>query len=71
MIPQFKSMTEMLERFPDEQACIDHLTEIRWRNGKFCPHCGSIKVYTFLELGSIRMTIPPIKGWELSIFMER
>lgn len=49
MLLQFKSLTEMLSRFPDEQSCIDHLTTIRWRNGKFCPHCGSAKVYTFAD----------------------
>lgn len=47
MFAQFNSLVEMLERFPDEQSCIDHLTAIRWRNGAFCPHCGSVKVYTF------------------------
>ena len=49
MLPQFKSLTAMLERFPDEQSCIDHLTVTRWRNGKFCPRCGSVKVYTFKD----------------------
>ena len=48
MIQQFNSIMELVGRFPDEQSCIDHLTEIRWRNGKFCPHCGGTeKVYTF------------------------
>ena len=50
MIPQFKSLTEMVARFPDEQSCVDHLTEVRWRNRKFCPHCGGAeKVYTFKD----------------------
>lgn len=50
MFPAFKSLVEMMARFPDEQSCIDHLTEIRWRNGKFCPHCGGTeKVYTFKD----------------------
>ena len=46
-ISQFSSLTQMLACFPDEQACIDHLTAVRWRNGAACPHCGSMKVYTF------------------------
>ena len=46
-MPEFNSLTEMLERFPDEQACIDYMTEIRWRHGKACPYCGSTRVYTF------------------------
>ncbi len=49
MLPAFKSLTQMMARFPDEQSCIDHLTAIHWRNGAFCPHCGSVKVYTFKD----------------------
>ncbi len=44
---QFSSLIEMLEVFGDEQACIDHLTNLRWRDGAYCPHCGSAKVYHF------------------------
>lgn len=47
MIARFNSLTELLDKFPDEQSCIDHLTEIRWRNGAYCPYCGSVKVYTY------------------------
>jgi len=47
MLPEFKSLIEMLKRFPTEQSCIDYLTEIRWRNSTFCPYCGSVKVYHF------------------------
>lgn len=50
MLPQFESLTGLLKRFPDEQSCIDHLTEIRWQDGAFCPHCGSMKVYHFKDL---------------------
>jgi transposase-like protein len=39
----------MLKRFPDEQSCIDYLTEIRWRDGMYCPYCGSNKVYHFKD----------------------
>lgn len=28
------------ERFPDEQACIDHLIAVRWPEGFVCQHCG-------------------------------
>lgn len=49
MVTQFNSLVDMLKAFPDEQSCIDHLTAIRWRNGKACPHCGSMKVYTFKD----------------------
>ena len=31
---------DLMDAFPDEQACVDHLRAIRWKNGEFCPHCG-------------------------------
>lgn len=50
MIQQFNSLFEMVAAFPDEQSCVDHLRSIRWKNGAFCPHCGSTKVYHFSDL---------------------
>ena len=38
-----------MEAFPDEQAAIDHLRSIRWRDGAYCPHCGSTKIYHFSD----------------------
>jgi transposase-like protein len=49
MLKQFASLHEMVAAFPDEQSCIDHLRSIRWRDGAFCPHCGSVKVYHFSD----------------------
>ena len=49
MIQQFKSLFEMVKAFPDEQSCIDHLRSIRWKNGAFCPACGSTRVYNFSD----------------------
>ena len=49
MMPEFKSLTEMIARFPDEQSCIDYVTAVRWQNGPACPYCGSTKVYTFKD----------------------
>ncbi len=49
MIQQFDSLIEMMEVFSDEQVCIDHLRAIRWKDGAFCPHCGSTKVYHFKD----------------------
>ena len=49
MIAETNSLYELFEAFPDEQACLDHLASIRWRDGKFCPHCGSLKVYDFSD----------------------
>lgn len=38
-----------MNAIPDEQAAIDHFRAIRWRNGAYCPHCGSAKVYNFSD----------------------
>jgi transposase-like protein len=49
MLVQFKSLVELLRAIPDEQTAIDHFTAIRWRNGAFCPLCGSDRVYHFSD----------------------
>jgi transposase-like protein len=46
---QFNTLIEMMDAFPDEQSAIDHLRAIRWKDGAFCPHCGSTKVYHFSD----------------------
>jgi transposase-like protein len=37
----FKTLPALFAAFPNEQVAIDHLTAIRWANGKFCPLCGN------------------------------
>jgi transposase-like protein len=49
VVTNFDSLFGLLEAFPDEQACIDHLRAIRWKDGEFCPHCGSGKIYHFSD----------------------
>jgi transposase-like protein len=49
VLTQFNSILEMMEAFPDEQSCIDHLTAIRWRNGEYCPYCGGTELYHFSD----------------------
>jgi transposase-like protein len=39
MIANFDSLFDLMDAFPNEQACIDHLRSIRWRDGEFCPYC--------------------------------
>src|SRR5690242_8060365 len=41
MLRHFDSLMDLLDEFPDEQSCIDHVTAIRWRHGKFCALCGN------------------------------
>jgi transposase-like protein len=49
VIKQFDSLFDMMEAFPDEQSAIDQLRSIRWKNGAFCPYCGSTRVYNFSD----------------------
>lgn len=35
------NLIEIFRCFPDQQACIDHLESIRFKDGAYCPHCGS------------------------------
>ena len=44
---EFKSLSELTSKIRSEQSAIDYFTSIRWRNGAFCPYCGSVKVYHF------------------------
>lgn len=45
----FDSLFGLMDAFPDEQACVDHLRSIRWRDGEFCPHCGGNRIYHFSD----------------------
>lgn len=45
----FDTLFQMMAAFPDEQAAIDHFTAVRWKEGAYCPHCGSTKVYHFSD----------------------
>ena len=38
------NLIEVMERYPDQESCIDHLERIRWRGTPVCPHCGCIEV---------------------------
>lgn len=49
MIKQFDSLYDLMEAFTDEQSCVDHFRSIRWKDGAYCPHCGSVKVYHFKD----------------------
>lgn len=49
MLTNFNSLYDLMTAFPDEQSCIDHFRAIRWKNGEFCPHCGSGRVYHFKD----------------------
>ncbi len=35
------NLIEVMERFRDQESCIEHLERIRWRGTPICPHCES------------------------------
>ena len=37
----YRSLIELLDTFPDEKSCVEHLVTLRWPTGPICPHCGS------------------------------
>jgi len=37
------SIDELREMFPDEEACRRFLEKAIWAEGRFCPHCGSLR----------------------------
>ncbi|MCW6512023.1 transposase [Hyphomicrobiales bacterium BP6-180914] len=49
MIKNFDSLFDLMNAFPDDQACVDHLRAIRWKDGEFCPYCNGSKIYTFSD----------------------
>lgn len=49
MLKSFNSIFEMMREIPDEHAAIEHFEAIRWRNGAFCPHCNSKRIYHFAD----------------------
>ena len=35
------NLIEVMERFPDQESCIEYLERIRWRGTPVCLHCES------------------------------
>jgi transposase-like protein len=46
---EFTSLIDLTKKIRSEQDAIDYFTNIRWRNGAFCPYCGTTKVYHFSD----------------------
>ena len=38
------NLIEVMERYPDQESCIEHLERIRWRGKPVCPLCGCVEV---------------------------
>lgn len=45
MLPEFKSIFDLLKAFPTEQSCIDHLERLSWNGNPVSPFDASSKVY--------------------------
>ena len=45
------NLIEVMERYPDQESCINHLERIRWRGTPVCPHCRCVKVVRKKENG--------------------
>lgn len=41
----FNSIIEIMDTFPDEQACIDYLTKMRWKGNVVSPFDPTSRVY--------------------------
>jgi transposase-like protein len=37
-----RTFHELLDWFPDDQACLSYLERVRWGRGFVCPHCGTV-----------------------------
>lgn len=49
MKAQFKSLIDFLAFFKDEETCLKHFEQMRFRNGEYCPHCGHTSIYRFKD----------------------
>lgn len=45
MLPEFKSIFDLLKAFPTEQSCIDHLERLSWNGNPVSPFDAASKVY--------------------------
>lgn len=48
-LPKFNNLVQVMQYFSDENVCLEHLKQMRWKNGAYCPHCGCQKVYSFSD----------------------
>lgn len=50
------TLLDLLDAFPDEEACARHLYELRTREGRTCPKCGSPSPSLLLSRRKIQCT---------------
>jgi transposase-like protein/DNA-directed RNA polymerase subunit RPC12/RpoP len=45
-VKKYRNLLQLMDTFPDENSCIEHLEKLRWPLGIICPMCGSSrKIY--------------------------
>ena len=48
-------LIKVMERFPDQEACIAHLEKIRWKGSPKCPHCEGTHIGRRTEYRSLEL----------------
>lgn len=48
---KYDSLFALMEAFPDDKACVQHLEKLRWPRGVVCPCCGSTRKTYRLKRG--------------------
>lgn len=48
-LPKFTNLVQLMQYFADENVYLEHLKQMRWKDGAYCPHCGCRKVYSFSD----------------------
>ena len=44
------NLLQFTKKFATVEACVEHLENVRWREGAYCPHCGSSrKIYHYSD----------------------
>ncbi len=46
-LPEFKNLMDVMERFPDNDSCLEYLEQARWGDTPVCPHCESDQIYRY------------------------
>lgn len=47
------NLIQIFHRYPDQEACIEHLEDIRWGDTPHCPHCGANHVARKMDGGRV------------------
>lgn len=45
----YNNLIQLLNTFPDETTCIEHLLDVRWPDGMICPWCASQRRFTRIK----------------------